>query len=46
MAFSVRDQCANVVGDRKGKGIVIDFGSDGRGAVAMDADLVLEKLFN
>ncbi len=41
MTISVRDQCANVVGDRKGKGIVIDFGSDGRGA-----DLVLEKLFN
>ena len=46
MTFSVRDQCANVVGDRKGKGIVIDFGSDGRGAVAMGADQILEKLFN
>ena len=29
MAFSVLDQCANVVVDRKGKGTVIDFGSDG-----------------
>lgn len=46
MAFSVRDQKANVVGYRKGKGVVIDIGSDGRGAVAMGADLVLEKLFN
>ena len=46
MTFSVRDQCANVVGDRKGKGIVIDFGSDGRDVVAMGAVLVLEKLFN
>lgn len=44
MTFSVRDQCANVVGDRKG--IVIDFGSDGRDVVAMGAVLVLEKLFN
>ena len=46
MAFSVLDQCANVVVDRKGKGTVIDFGSDGRDVVAMGAVLVLEKLFN
>ena len=44
MTFSVRDQCANVVGDRKGKGTVIDFGSDGRDVVAMGAELILEKL--
>ena len=46
MTFSVRDQLANVVGDRKGKGTVLDIGSDGRDVVAMGAVLVLEKLSN
>ena len=46
MAFNVRDQCANVVVDRKGKGTMLDIGSDGRDVVAMGAELILEKLFN
>ena len=46
MTFSVRDQLANVVGDRKGKGTVLDIGSDGREVVAMGAELILEKLSN
>ena len=45
MTFSVRDQCANVVVDRKGKGTMLDIGSDGRDVVAMGAELILEKPF-